>query len=395
MPEGHPNITLPAEAKAFLDELAQKAADAPEDMELWKRLAEARVRASNINPAYRTAAQHAIDHILERDENDADGLRMAGNLAYDHADYRGAETFYKRYLAIYDDDPSALTDLGTSILFQGRVDEAIEFYRKAVALKPDFVNAYFNLGIALKEQGDQEGSLEAFNHARESAKDPAVLQRVENAIARVEGREPVELNASTGDGGGQMPPDHPPVALSPEQAAAGLPPGHPPMDAVATAAGQQIEQAGQEGAAANAVGDSGDRGTFELDTPEGTVELAISPKPAAPVGAAPSNASSDFQREIERMLLDASIVGQRIDSFQWSGVGKAKVFVSNFQMDGMPQVLRNKFKSTLNEKIAAIVKSHSISDPMDIHLIDKASGRDMDKLDGKEWIGFWDESKYQ
>ena len=123
---------------------------------------------------------------------------------------------------------------------------------------------------------------------------------------------------------------------------------------------------------------------------------ARTPRPPAP-GSSPakSNASTPFQVGAGGLLTGHRIVGPRVVEIEWSAPSTASVKLKGFPMDAMPPVMRNKFKSGMNEQLAAMAEEQSVDAPIRIDLVDADSGRVMDTLDGKEWVGAFDEESYE
>jgi len=121
------------------------------------------------------------------------------------------------------------------------------------------------------------------------------------------------------------------------------------------------------------------------------------PSDADKGGAKPpaSNASSDFQRDAESVLRRHPIVGPKIESIEWKGPAEAVVSIRGFPMDAMPPVVRNKFKSRANQELSDLAASGGLASSLRIDLVDAESGKVMDSLDGKEWVGAFDESNPQ
>jgi len=77
-----------------------------------------------------------------------------------------------------------------------------------------------------------------------------------------------------------------------------------------------------------------------------------------------------------------------------AGASSATVRLREFPMDQMPPVMRNKFKSGINRSITELAQKNAVASEILIELVDDTSGRVMDKLDGKEWVGAFDEDAY-
>jgi tetratricopeptide (TPR) repeat protein len=60
----------------------------------------------------------------------------------------------------------AFEQLGTALVAQGRLPEAIEPYRRAVTIEPDFVSAHANLGNALTQTGQFEEAISHYDRVR-------------------------------------------------------------------------------------------------------------------------------------------------------------------------------------------------------------------------------------
>jgi tetratricopeptide (TPR) repeat protein len=319
------NMEMPEEVKELLAELTAKAEAAPESVEDWQNLTRALYRASVLNDTFQAGALEALEKLLELDDANLEGLRIAGNLSYDRGEFEEAEKNFHAFLKLSPDDVGVITDLGSSQLFRGAVEEAVTSYREAVELDPTFLQAWFNLGIALQRTGDVPGAQEALTKAEELAEAPEQKAFIREAIAAAGG------------------------------APQGLPPNHPPTGGTGS---------GPAGQAASA-------------TP------------------AQSNASTDFQRQAQQLLFDHSIVGPKVTEIDWEGAAQARVLLKQFPMDRMPVVMLNRFKSRINEALAKLAEEQSITEPTRLDLVDADSGTVMDKLDGKEWIGAFDEAQYE
>jgi hypothetical protein len=86
-------------------------------------------------------------------------------------------------------------------------------------------------------------------------------------------------------------------------------------------------------------------------------------------------------------------VSPRIARIEWRSAANAAVHLAGFPMDQMPPVVRNKFKSTTNGKLAKLASEHGVKEEVRVELVDQANGRVMDTLDAKELIGAFDEAR--
>jgi len=173
--------------KQTLREMAKSAQSQPDDMALWKRLAEAQYRAGQIDPAYLAEAEQTLNHILEREPQNADALRTLGNIAFDREQPEKAIEQYTKYLELKPDDEGVQTDLNTMRLASGKIDEAIAGYQKVLAKNPSFFQAQFNLGWAYSRAGKATESIAALEKARGLASDDQARQQVDQVIARIKG----------------------------------------------------------------------------------------------------------------------------------------------------------------------------------------------------------------
>jgi tetratricopeptide (TPR) repeat protein len=187
LPQNHPEVALPEEAKKILADLVDKANAAPQDLKAWKTLAEAQSRASRIDSSYRSAALSSYRHVLDLAPNDLDALRGVGNVYYDFEEFDKAIDYYQKYLQLNPDDPSVRTDLGTMYLYSNEADRAITEYQAVIAKKPEFFQAYFNLGIAYQEKGETNTARDFLVKAKSLTAEKAIQERIDQVLAQFTG----------------------------------------------------------------------------------------------------------------------------------------------------------------------------------------------------------------
>jgi len=319
LPQGHPPITVPEEVKQAMRDMAAKAAAAPDDMEAWKHLAEVQYRASQLDPSYLTQAQQSYQHVLDHEPNNPDVIHALGNIAFDMEQPDQAVDYYQRYLKQKPDDLEVQTDLGTMYLSANKTDEAIKQYESVLKVNPAFFQAQFNLAIAYRSMGDSAKMLAALEKARTLATDDNLRAQVDRLIARAKG-EPV------GPGPDGAPEGQAPVG----QASAGqAPPGQAP-----------------------AMGAGG------------------APPPAgAPAGT--------FQADAENIFRQNPILGPKVGRVEWSGADTAKVFLSGFPMDQMPDEMKTMFSDRMKERIKEKKAAHQVTATTTFDLVDEPTGKVM------------------
>jgi Flp pilus assembly protein TadD len=79
--------------------------------------------------------------------------------------WQDSETLLRHAIAVTQDNEPMHNNLGTVLVGQGRVDEAIDQFREAIRLNPESAGVHDNLGAALAKQGKLE---EAISHLREA-----------------------------------------------------------------------------------------------------------------------------------------------------------------------------------------------------------------------------------
>lgn len=186
LPEDHPPIEVPAEVQKAISELVEKAKSEPDNLDLWRQVAQVQYRAGLLQPRYLKDAESAYQHILAKVPQDLEALRALGNIAYERQQPTVAMSFYQQYLAQKPDDPEVRTDYGTMLLASGKQDEAISTYRLVLEKHPEFFQAHFNLGVAYHGMGKFEEALAAFRKARDLAPDERIRSQVDQVLARIQ-----------------------------------------------------------------------------------------------------------------------------------------------------------------------------------------------------------------
>ncbi|HTV47745.1 MAG TPA: tetratricopeptide repeat protein [Phycisphaerae bacterium] len=116
--------------------------------------------------AGRLAEAEAIyRQILVRQPNFADALHLLGVIAQQKADHQAAVELICKAISIKPGEAIYYYNLGNSLKFLQRLDDAVDAYRTALNLKPDFIQAYINLGHVLHIQNRLEESFRTYRAA--------------------------------------------------------------------------------------------------------------------------------------------------------------------------------------------------------------------------------------
>ncbi len=190
LPPGHPKITLPTEARTFIDNLQKKAEANPTDVKTWVKLGEVSMRAALFDNSYYDLAEKAYGHVLKLAPNNTAALRGIGDIYYDRNKYDEAAAAYEHYLKEKPNDPEVLTDLGTMYLYNGNVRQAIKQYKKAVSINPKLFQAYYNLGVAYGENGDTGDAAVVLTKAISLAPDKQTRKQTIKAFTKIVGQPP-------------------------------------------------------------------------------------------------------------------------------------------------------------------------------------------------------------
>jgi len=335
--DAHPPFELPDDIKQYIAKISKDAEAKPQDVEAWALLGRVLYRASRVDPSYTDKAQQAYEHLHGIDAKNLEGLRGLGNLAYDKTDRGKAIEYYQAYLDVKPDDAEVRTDLGTMRYEMGDAEGAIKEFQGVVAKSPDFYQAYFNLAVVYDARGDRETAHAQLRKARDAATEPAVKDRITTLLEAVE------------KSGGSL------------------------ADAASAAA--QTAAAGGPGAAPPGAGAPGPGGADAMDAAASAASAAVAAAPASPPPG------KDFPSSVENVFRSAPIAGPKVAKVEWPDARHARVVMDGFPMNGMPDVMRNRFLDRLKSGVTAARQRFSVADPVTVEIVDQASGDVMEKFD--------------
>jgi tetratricopeptide (TPR) repeat protein len=344
MPPGHPTISLPTEARSFVDKIERDAIAKPKDITAWNKFGAVSMRAAMFDQSYYGKAEGAYGHVLKLEPDNLDALRGIGDIDYDKQHYDEAGAAYEHYLKKKPDDPEVRTDLGTMYLYTGNADQAVVQYKKAISAKPGFFQAYYNMGIAYAQQNKQDEAAATLKQAIVLAPDDTARTQVKELLAKLTGA--------------------PAASASMRAASAATPSTAKIVAAPAVSVAAKSTAASKSTAAASAPAAS----------------AAIAAKSAASPAAAPTSGEDDFHDALETMVRGLPIAGPKVTSVEWPDKLKAKVFMDSFPMDQMPPFAKAKFLTDLKAGIDSAKKDNNISSPVEVNIVDGASGNVMETV---------------
>jgi cytochrome c-type biogenesis protein CcmH/NrfG len=399
LPPDHPKVPMqiPAEVKTFIDDLSKKAAAAPKDVATWGRLAQVYYRTAQVDSAYYDDAKRAFEHVLELDPSNTDALRGLGSIHFELDEPADAIAMYGRYLALKPDDDTVRTALGASYVSSGDLDKGIAIFRDIIAKKPDAWPAHYYLGVALDEQGDHAAGLASIKQARALATEDGVRAQIDETLARLGGGPPPE-SADRAPAADSASSARTPFQSDVEKAFRGhqimgprivrfewTAPGtgrvliqNFPMsgmpDEVKQKFTSRLADVLRDAATANPPG-----GTVKVDIADaasGEVMATILPSSS---GGETTTATSQtpFQSDVEKAFRGHQIMGPRIVRFEWTAPGTGRVFVQNFPMSGMPDMVKQKFTSHLSDILRDAAKANPPGGTVKVDIADASSGEVM------------------
>ena len=285
--------------------------------------------------------------MLKLDPDNLDALRGIGDIDYDKQRYDEAIAAYEHYLKKKPDDPEVRTDLGTMYLYTGNADQAVVQYKKAITAKPGFFQAYYNMGIAYAQENKPDDAAATLKQAIALAPDDTARTQVKELLAKLTGA---------------------PAAGASMQAAS-----------AATPSTKKKPASPAESIAAKSTAAS--KSTAAASAPEASAAIAAKSSGCVSRAAASTTSSEDdFHDAVETMVRGLPIAGPKVTTVEWPDKLKAKVFMDSFPMDQMPPFAKAKFLSDLKAGIDSAKKDNNISSPVEVNIVDGASGNVMETI---------------
>lgn len=110
------------------------------------------------------------------------------------------------------------------------------------------------------------------------------------------------------------------------------------------------------------------------------IQQATASAGSSPPASAATAARTPFQQAVNTLFHSHEIVGPRVRRIEWPSAARAKVFLGNFPMSGMPQDVRDRFLAKLRIQIGVAKKANQIDHNVTVELIDADSQAVMETL---------------
>jgi tetratricopeptide (TPR) repeat protein len=230
-------------------------------------------------------------------------------------------------------------------LYTGNADQAVVQYKKAITAKPGFFQAYYNMGIAYAQENKPADAAASLKQAIALAPDDTARTQVKDLLAKLTGA---------------------PAASASMQAAS-----------AATPATKKIAAAPAGSVAAKSTAAS--KSTAAASSPAASAAIAAKGQ-ASPAAASTTSSEDDFHDALETMVRGLPIAGPKVTTVEWPDKLKAKVFMADFPMDQMPPFAKAKFLTDLKAGIDSAKKDNNISSPVEVNIVDGASGNVMETV---------------
>ncbi|MGB6551894.1 MAG: tetratricopeptide repeat protein [Candidatus Binataceae bacterium] len=294
-----------------------------------------------------TEARSFIDKI-EKDAKakpkDAAAWIELGNVSmraamFDDTYYGKAIDAYGHVLKLEPDNLQALRGIGDIDYDTNKYDQAIAAYEHYLKKKPDDPEVRTDLGTMYLYTGNPDQALVQYQRAIKIK--PDMFQAYYNmGVAFAQQNKQGDAQAALTKA----------YSLAPDDNAKGQ-----VKDLMAKIAG------GGAGPVASAASDA---------------NAAGSQTPATAV----AQPATTFQGDLEQIVRGLPIAGPKVGSFQWSSKTRAKLLMDNFPMDQMPPFAKQKFMTDLKSGIDTAKKDYKVSGPVEVQIIDTASGRVMETV---------------
>ena len=149
-------------------------------------LAEARRRAPSNAAVARAAARleqiESMFRTARENPGDYDAQVKLGNFLYDAHRWSEAAEAYARALAIRDGDPNVITDYGTALFNQGKVQEALGQFEHALFADPKHWQAAYNGVVVTMNAGDPTAARLWLDRLRQIRPDHPEIPQFERSL---------------------------------------------------------------------------------------------------------------------------------------------------------------------------------------------------------------------
>jgi tetratricopeptide (TPR) repeat protein len=139
------------------------------------------------DPALNAAAEREYRAALEVNQYDEKSWRQLGRITAANGDFKTAEKYYRKAIALQPDDAEAATGLAIALISMNQANEAMSLLERAVKDDPANIEAHYRLSGLYRRAGrtaDSEREMDAFRRYKEvKDKLEAIFKQLAGAVS--------------------------------------------------------------------------------------------------------------------------------------------------------------------------------------------------------------------
>jgi Flp pilus assembly protein TadD len=123
---------------------------------------------------------------MEAVQDDPVALARLGDVHFRQGQHETAIPLYWRAIELAPDDVDSFNDLGLSLHYAGRSDEAVGVLEEGVQRGPDYPRIWLTLGFVQLHRGERQAAAEALVRARDLGSETGVGEEARRLLAELE-----------------------------------------------------------------------------------------------------------------------------------------------------------------------------------------------------------------
>lgn len=188
-------------ADPALQKLREKADSDPEDIrvlvDLVKTIDSLQAEGQGASIQLFMEKIFVVRKILEQDPENLFATLSLARMSYDKKDYANSEKYYRKYLADNAEDIPARTRYAITLVYQSKLEEAIDEFEQVLDKEPNLFEARAYLAIAVGMSGDDKRAVKELKIAQELAPSKVerarLIQFMNSLISSADNKEKKEI----------------------------------------------------------------------------------------------------------------------------------------------------------------------------------------------------------